>query len=236
MTRTSTRTRSSDPSTQSRPHTGAAAGYVAHAARLRWRRREDWLSLSYTLSRAEDLGSDPLKGGISLPPDSSDPELEHGRSDQDRRHRVVLAGETGLPWRLRGSSVVSWMSGAPFDVTTGRDANLDGLTNDRPEGIRRNTGEETPLATVNTLRRALGLPEVTSLTEPSFFQVDLRLWMPFAARQGSSPGLFYLQVVNLLDRFNGGPVEGRVASHEFGHAVGLAGPPRTVQLGVRLGF
>jgi hypothetical protein len=43
-------------------------------------------------------------------------------------------------------------------------------------------------------------------------------------------------VANLLDRFNGGPVEGRVASQEFGRPVGLAGPPRTVQLGVRLGF
>ncbi len=203
---------------------------------FRWRRREDWLALSYTLSRAEDLGSDPLKGGISVPPDSSDPEREHGRSDQDRRHRVVLAGETGLPWRLRGSSVISWMSGAPFDVTTGRDANLDGLTNDRPEGVKRNTGEATPLEPVNTLRRALGLPEVTGLSEPSFFQVDLRLWLPFAARQGRSPGQVYLQMVNLLDRFNGGPVEGRIASRTFGQPVGLAGPPRTVQLGVRLGF
>ena len=74
---------------------------------------------------------------------------------------------------------------------------------------------------VNTLRRA---------------QVDLRLWLPFTARQGRSPGQVYLQVVNLLDRFNGGPVEGRVASQTFGRPVGRAGPPRTVQLGLRLGF
>lgn len=216
--------------------TDGRAWYNGLDLALRWRHREDWLSLSYTLSRAEDLGSDPLKGGISLPPNSSSPELEHARSDQDRRHRVVLAGETGLPWALRGSSIVSWMSGAPFNVTTGRDANLDGLTNDRPEGVSRNTGAHTPLAPINSLRAALGLPEVTALHEPSFLQLDLRLWLPFAGRQGRMPGQVYLQVVNVLDRYNGGPVEGRVASRDFGRPVGLAGPPRTVQLGVKLGF
>ena len=41
---------------------------------------------------------------------------------------------------------------------------------------------------------------------------------------------------NLFDRFNGGPVDGRISSRTFGEPVGLLGPPRTAELGVRLDF
>ena len=47
--------------------------------------------------------------------------------------------------------------------------------------------------------------------------------------------MFFLQVINLLDRENGGLVEGRVASQSFGQVITLAGPPRTVELGFRIG-
>jgi hypothetical protein len=46
----------------------------------------------------------------------------------------------------------------------------------------------------------------------------------------------FLQVFNLLDRVNGGLIDGRVISPEFGQVIGLAGPPRTVELGLRLGY
>jgi hypothetical protein len=39
------------------------------------------------------MGPDPLKSGIYLPPNSDDLNLEKGRSDHDRRHRMVIAGE-----------------------------------------------------------------------------------------------------------------------------------------------
>jgi hypothetical protein len=74
--------------------------------------------------------------------------LEHGRSDYDQRHNFV----TALIWNLsyyRGSSrlmshlvngwtlspIVTFNSGLPFSVTSGKDNNLDGQSNDRANVI-----------------------------------------------------------------------------------------------------
>jgi hypothetical protein len=37
--------------------------------------------------------------------------------------------------------LLSFLSGIPFNITTGRDDNGDGLALDRPAGISRNTGQ-----------------------------------------------------------------------------------------------
>lgn len=197
-----------------------------------------WHSISYTLSRSEDLGPDPLKGGIYLPPNPLPGESfsfasERGRSDHDRRHRLVIAGETGLPWGMRVSGVVQLMSAAPWNVTTGRDDDLNGITTDRPAGVGRNTGSDTPLDAVNDLRASVGLDPVTDLESPSFAQVDVRLSRRFALSSRRTTAEAFFQVFNVFDRFNGGPVEGRVTAQNFGRPVGLVGPPRTVEVGLR---
>ena len=199
----------------------------------KWQSEAGWHSISYTWSRAEDLGPDPLKGGIYLPPRPpiEDPapafesfEFERGRSDHDRRHRVVAAGETPLPWMgIRTSAVVQYMSAAPFNVVTGRDDNVDGITSDRPVGVGRNTGEDTSLQPINELRAHFGLAPVTALRAPSFLQVDVRMARPFEFGASKRRGQAYIQVINLFNRFNGGPVEGRVISEDFGRPIGYAG-------------
>jgi hypothetical protein len=221
-------------------YTGATLGW-------RWRGKMGWYQASYTWSRAEDLGPDPLKGGIYLPPDSANLSGEKGPSDADRRHRIVISGESSLPWMgLRASGVIQVSSPVPFNVTTGRDDNLDGITTDRPPGVGRNTGEDTPLGPVNEVRASENqlrrirsqplLAPVTSLYAPAFYQIDLRVSKPFATRDGKTRGEMYLQIFNLLDRLNGGPVEGRAISPDFGKPIDLAGPPRTMELGLRLGY
>lgn len=204
----------------------------------RWRGKDVGYSMSYTLAKALDMGPDPLKGGIALPPDSNDLRGEKARSDSDRRHRFVVSGEAGLPWLgLRVAGVVQLASGVPFNVTTGKDDNLDGVLSDRPAGVGRNTGEDTPLTPVNRLRAQAGLPSVRSLREPNFFQTDLRFTKPIALKKnGRARAEIFAQVFNLLDRFNGGPVEGRVTSPNFGRPIGQAGPPRTFDFGLKAGF
>jgi len=211
-------------------YTGLTLGY-------RYSRGADWASASYTWSRSEDLGPDPLKGGIALPPDSDDIDGERGLSDFDRRHRVVLSGSAGLPfWNLRLGASAQYASPNPFNVTTGRDENLDGITSDRPPGVGRNQGVDSSLRAINELRRDADLAEVDSLSDEPFIQVDLRLSQPFLLSQGRVGAEWYLQVFNLFDRFNPALIEGRVVSASFGRALGLAGPPRTVELGLRVGF
>jgi hypothetical protein len=200
--------------------------------------------VSYTYSKALDMGPDPLKNGISLPPNSDNLAGERGRSDSDRRHRFVFSGSAPLGWLgLRAAVVIQAASGIPFNVTTGHDENVDGITTDRPKGVARNTGASTSLKPINELRAEEGLPPVRSLEEPTFSQVDLKLSRPFGLRSpGGSPtaratgGEFYLQVFNLLDRFNAGTLEGSATSRRFGMPTSLAGPPRTLELGMKLQF
>ncbi|MCZ6832539.1 MAG: TonB-dependent receptor [Acidobacteria bacterium] len=208
-----------------------------------WRGAQRSFSTTYTLSRAENLASDPLKGGITLPPDSDNITGERARTDADRRHRMVLYGESDLPWLgLKVSGMVSLASGAVFNVTTGVDDNQDGTLTDRPEGVGRNSGEKTDLALINDLRRQyndqrqLNLAPIRTLSEPTFAQVDMRVWKSFPLAGGRGNGQIFIQIFNVLDRFNGGPIEGRVIAPDFGQPIGQVGPARTFELGVRMAF
>ena len=212
--------------------------YWALDTSWRWQGQNgSWFSASYTLSRAEDTGFDPLKNGISIPPDSTDLSGERARSDTDRRHRLVLSTDVPMGWGgVRISSVARLSSGATFNVTTGQDNNLDGILTDRPAGINRNSGKDTSLSALNEFRLAEGLDPLNSLDEPTFFQIDLRIYkrFPFAAQKGT--GELFLQVFNLLNRENFALIEGRATARNFGQGIALAGPPRSVELGVRFGF
>ena len=152
-----------------------------------------------------------------------------------------------LPWMgLRASGTIQISSGIPFNVTTGIDNNVDGILSDRPEGVSRNSGKTTPLEAINLERSKFNeeinykedwvLDPITSLREPSFLQVDLRLSKPFLFSDGRGKGEFFFQVFNLLNRENYGLIEGRVTSRNFGEPITLAGPPRTVELGFRVGY
>jgi len=215
--------------------------YTGLELNWRWQRDDSWLRASYTLSKSEDMGFDPLKGGIALPPDSNNLNAEKGRSDNDRRHRFALSGDSALPWwGFRSSAVLQLSSGLPYNVTTGQDNNLDGIFTDRPATIGRNEGQDSSLAAINAVRDqpVVPLAPITSLPdEPSFFQIDVRLYRPFFfADGGRMNGEWFLQVFNLLDRENIGLVEGRAISSNFGRAITLAGPPRTLELGLRVGY
>lgn len=203
----------------------------------KWQSGFGWYSLSYTLSKAEDMGPDPLKGGIYLPPDSDHLSSERGPSDNDRRHRFVAAGDIGLGiWGLRASGVYQYATRLPFNVTTGADDNVDGITSDRPEGVGRNTGVDTPLQPVNDYRAAHGLAPVSSLSAPSLSQLDLRIYKPFPIKSGKGHGTAFVQIFNVFNRYNGGLVEGRALAGNFGAVISYAGPPRAFEMGFKMGF
>ena|GEM_PF-1811403 len=217
----------------------------------RWQKGDLAYSAGYTWSRSEDLGPDPLKGGITLPPgrrlkdageplppSSAEPRGDHGRSDSDRRHRVVVSGQAGIPV-LGGmgiSAVFQAASGVPFNVTTGKDENLDGILSDRPKGLDRNTGADTKLEIVNKRRANAGLDPVDSLDEPGFAQMDLRVWKPMTSKESRTQLDFFIQVFNVFDHFNAGAIEGRITARNFGKPIGQAGSPRTFELGFKAAF
>jgi hypothetical protein len=57
---------------------------------------------------------------------------EWGRSSNDIRHRFTLFGNVRAPWGISLSPFVIVASGAPFNITVGRDLNGDTLFTDRP--------------------------------------------------------------------------------------------------------
>lgn len=102
--------------------------------------------IQYTLSRTyNNTGGNPAAGARSslnsFPANNYDLSGEWSRADFDQRHRFNLIG-TITPGRYFKLGVAaSLYSGAPYSMTTGRDDNHDGLANDRPSGVPRNSLE-----------------------------------------------------------------------------------------------
>ena len=102
--------------------------------------RRTFLSLGYTWTRAQNDADSPL----SLPADSLNPNAEWGPSSQDIPHRLNALFNVGLPLGIRANIVGTAQSGTPYTITTGRDDNRDGVSNDRPAGVGRNTERGLP--------------------------------------------------------------------------------------------
>ena len=94
-----------------------------------------FLVLNYSWSRS----TTNTAGAFSTPASGDSLESEWGPSAGDVRHRMGASfnlsplKNVSLALNLRGQS------GFPFNVTTGRDDNADGVFNDRPAGLRRNS-------------------------------------------------------------------------------------------------
>ncbi len=156
-------------------------------------------------------------GGVNwYPANSFSPAGEWGRADTDRRHQFNFLGTASLhPWANLGLSV-SLLSGIPFNITTGRDDNRDGMALDRPAGMTRNAG--------------LG---------PGAAVIDLRWYRDFRlhpSRKDKGPTFtISVDALNVLNRVNYQNFVGALTSPFFGQAVGSL-PPRRMQAGGRLQF
>lgn len=176
------------------------------------------LKAQYTYSKSNDNTDGPL----SLPANSRNLEPEWGRSDFDMRHRLVLSGTSALPANFRVGVVLVANSGRPFDITTGSDDNHDGIANDRPAGVTRNTGDG-----------------------PGFVQTDLRLTKVFNFYKSGldedgdvirfSRMELSFDAFNLFNHTNRTDIIGDISSPRFGLAA-TALQPRTIQLSIKFGF
>lgn len=85
---------------------------------------------SYILSKTMN----DTDGGGGFPVNSYDFTGEFGRGSGDVRHRFTLVGTINTPklWKLVWSPFIVANTGPPFNITTGRDTNLDRQYNERP--------------------------------------------------------------------------------------------------------
>jgi hypothetical protein len=177
--------------------------------------------LSYTLSKAlDDAGS----AFFQTPQEQNDILADQGPSDNDQRHRLVVSGSlgdgAGVVRRALGGFqfgyVMSYASGAPFNIVTGSDNNNDTTTNDRPAGVGRNTGR---------------VPATSSL------DVRVSRVFPLAGRGRLEVMIEAFNVLNHVNilAVNNTFGNGTAPSATFGQPL-AAGDPRQVQLGVRWSF
>jgi len=87
-------------------------------------------SLGYGLTNAEGSPADPYNLRAEWGPSSFG----------DVRHRAVIGTSLPMPWKLSLNPFLMSSSGAPYNITTGRDTNADGATAERP-GLLPNVGQ-----------------------------------------------------------------------------------------------
>jgi hypothetical protein len=106
------------------------------------------LSLSGNYSLAKASGDFDGFGGTALPMNSYDLSIENGRTSSDVRHRFTIFGTITSPWwGLTLNPFVIANTGAPFNITTGQDLNLDRAFNERPTFAQLNAYCTNPINT-----------------------------------------------------------------------------------------
>lgn len=167
--------------------------------------------VQYTLSRTYNNTS-----GISFfPANSYDAAADWGRSDNDRLHKFDLLASTQAVKYFTLGVALSLYAGKPVDITTGGDDNHDGILNDRPAGVGRNT-----------------------MDGPGTIDLDLNLShdFPFSkAKKEAKVLTVSLNSFNVLNHPNYVTYIGTVTSPFFGQPV-AAQPPRRMQLDVQFKF
>lgn len=90
--------------------------------------RRGSVTINYTFAKAKS----DTDGTGSFPANSYDLSGEYGRASNDIRHRLTVVGSYRGPWGLSFNPFVIVTSGAPFNITIGRDLNGDTLFIERP--------------------------------------------------------------------------------------------------------
>ena len=171
------------------------------------------VQLAYTLSKSiDDMGAN----FFSAPQDNNNLRDDRGLSDNDQRHRITVAGIfNARGWQL--SPMFRYTSALPYNVQLNYDRNGDTSTNDRPEGLGRNTASGFNYASLDVrLSRTLAVTERTQLQ-------------------------FMVEAFNLLNRTNKA-VPNNVIGNGIGAPMATFGretaafDPRQVQLGLRFSF
>ncbi|WP_263353159.1 TonB-dependent receptor [Acidicapsa acidisoli] len=131
-----------------------SAYYSALDVQLKSRFKKASVLASYTWSKSISDGLDDNTSAIS------DPFHEYGNNDrgfdeEDRRSNLTVSPLVSLPWNFKLSSIVTLMTGTPWNITYGKDFDGDGNTQDRPAGLAKDIGgrgHSSDLAIINAAR------------------------------------------------------------------------------------
>ena len=190
-------------------------------------RRQINIGMNYTLAEFKNHADNPTQ----LPVNSYDPDAEWGPSSQDIRHR--LQANVFLPpyrgFRLSVNGLV-YQSGAPYNITTGRDDNHDLVINDRPlDASGHIIGRNSARGAARWGDLSMRLGRAFAFNRPSPDRAG--------GNAGNAGGNleFFAQAENVLNRVNFTNYAGTMTSRLFGQPT-AASQARRVQVGCQLRF
>jgi hypothetical protein len=193
-------------------------------------------TVSYTLSYARD---DNPQNSVT---DYSDPNLDWGPSNVDRRNSIVASGTVNLPWSLTLGAIWTARSSVPFSALAAT-FNADGTQQYVPGTSRNQGNRDLNLAAVNAYRATQGLSPVTAsqLNTNPYDSFDVHLSRSF--KLGAERHLEVIaQVFNLFGHENLAGVSAgtsgyvtNAASPGFG-TLGSAGNLQQAELAARFVF
>jgi len=199
-----------------------------------------FLAANYTLGRSRDEAD----AAFSLPADNYDLAGELGPSLGYPTHRFMSMANLPLKKRFRLATSLRVLSALPYNITTGRDDNGDTVSNDRPDGVARNSGRgraQVDLGIRISWSAAFGGPAAP----PAGPQVRILRGDHADPLSGMPGGLdggqkrysveLYAQAYNALNRTNPLNFSGVLASPFFGQATSAAAP-RRIEIGTRFSF
>ena len=206
--------------------------------KLDW--KQSFFFVNYTWTRARTNTT----GAFSVPANGENLDTEWGPSMGDIRHRASASVNMRPFTDMSISLNARAQSGSPYNITTGRDDNRDGLFNDRPAGVGRNsarTAAQWDLGGRVSYAWGFGTPAQAGGGGGGTQVVMI------GGGGGMAPGFgggasskrfrieVYLSGQNLLNRANYVGYSGVVTSPFFGQPTSVMNP-RKVQAGVRFGF
>jgi Carboxypeptidase regulatory-like domain len=202
--------------------------------------RRTSVNANYTLANVKNAADSAL----SLPANSLDPDAEWGPASQDVRHRLYVMVTFPVWLGLRANVSTSASSAPPYTITTGRDDNADGVSNDRPPGVDRNSARGASRWELSSrISKAIGFGGQRS------GQVAAQQRSGGGGRgPGAGPNFrggdpadqrfsveFYVQAFNVLNRINYLNFSGNLQSPFFGLPTSAA-QARRVEVGTQFRF
>lgn len=199
---------------------------------------------TYTLNRSRS----DTDGAFTFPANPYNWAGEYGPAFNDIRHRVVFGGSFNTRWNIRFNPLLTFQTGAPFNITTGNDPYDTTLFNARP-GIGADPSKPGLIQTPYGLLDPNPTPGEQIIGRnfgrgPFLINTNLRISKTWAfgketapAAPGNSPftnpaSRRYnltagLSARNLLNHTNPGPIIGNITSPLFGRSNQLAGGPNS---------
>lgn len=200
------------------------------------------VNFNYQLGQIINESDSPL----ILPVNNNDARAERGFASNDVRHQLSIFGVLKLWKNFRFSGFSFIQSGTPYNITTGFDNNGDGIINDRPAGVRRNSGRGDWTFSANCrLSWSFGFGKANSSSNNSQRAKVVKFEDGADTMPGSGPFSadvktkyrveLYLQALNLLNRANFSTYSGVQTSPFFGQPIS-AFPARKIETGLRFNF